>query len=150
MMTNKQGGDKRSTQLWDLDSTLPCSRLSGNPRHQIIIVMTKTTKTKTNPRHQIIIVNCQHHCYKYVMTDCKCSICAGCSIYRRGAANFFLGGRGKTSFQFIFQLSNSSPGHDKTKTTRNRKKGMNDKYNKGKDKGRLRAEAKASSSEFGG
>ena len=59
MMTNKQGGDKRSTQLWDLDSTLPCSRLSGNPRHQIIIVMTKTktTKTKTNPRHQIIIVN---------------------------------------------------------------------------------------------
>ena len=57
MMTNKQGGDKRSTQLWDLDSTLPCSRLSGNPRHQIIIVMTKTTKTKTNPRHQIITVN---------------------------------------------------------------------------------------------
>ena len=57
MMTNKQGGDKRSTQLWDLDSTLPCSRLSGNPRHQIIIAMTRTTKTKTNPRHQIIIVN---------------------------------------------------------------------------------------------
>ena len=57
MMTNKQGGDKRSTQLWDLDSTLPCSRLSGNPRHQIIIAMTRTTKTKTNPRHQTIIVN---------------------------------------------------------------------------------------------
>ena len=30
------------TQLWDFDSTLPCSRLSGNPSHQIIIITTIT------------------------------------------------------------------------------------------------------------
>ena len=159
MMTNKQAGDKRSTQLWDLDSTLPCSRLSGNPRHQIIIVMTKTTKTKTNPRHQIIIANAN---VNIIATNMSWQIAN--VLFVQGAR--YIEGVPQISSSVeeerqVFSLFLKFLIHRqvmtkpklreieikgwKTNTTKTQTKTKADK-----DKRRLRAEAKASSSEFGG